>query len=75
MSWEYDATVKVIKAVRIGTGSDAKVYTTADAAAFKCAYLRNALFVKGKTIFPLLTLTVCDKKDCTRNYYLCLNGF
>jgi hypothetical protein len=54
MSWEYDATVKVIKAVRIGTGSDAKVYTTAEAAAVKCARLRNANYFirKGKNNLP-----------------------
>jgi len=40
MSWEFNATVQVIKAVRIG--SDRKVYTTAKAAAHECAYLRNA---------------------------------
>ena len=42
MSWEYNDTVQVIKAVRIGVGRDAKVYTTAKAAAHECAYLRNA---------------------------------
>jgi hypothetical protein len=54
MSWEYDATVKVIKAVRIGTGSDAKVYTTAEAAAVKCARLRNANYFicRGKNNLP-----------------------
>jgi hypothetical protein len=54
MSWEYDATVQVIKAVRIGTGHDAKVYTTADAAAVKCARLRNANYFirQGKNNLP-----------------------
>jgi hypothetical protein len=54
MSWEYDSTVKVIKAVRIGTGRDAKVYTTADAAAVKCARLRNAnhFIRQGKNNLP-----------------------
>ena len=54
MSWEYDSTVEVIKAVRIGTGRDAKVYTTAKAAAASCAYLRNANYFirKGKNNLP-----------------------
>jgi hypothetical protein len=54
MSWEDHVTVKVIKAVRIGTGRDAKVYTTARAAAAQCAYLRNANYFsrKGKNNLP-----------------------
>jgi len=52
MSWEYDDTVQVIKAVRIG--ADRKVYTTARAAAAECAYLRNANYFtrRGKNNLP-----------------------
>ena len=52
MSWEYDDTVQVIKAVRIG--ADRKVYTTARAAAAECAYLRNANYFirRGNTNLP-----------------------
>ena len=52
MSWEFNDTVQVIKAVRIG--SDRKVYTTARAAAHACAYLRNANYFirKGKNNLP-----------------------
>lgn len=42
MKWEYDLTVELIKAVRIGKGRDAKIYTTAEAAAHRYAYFRNA---------------------------------
>jgi hypothetical protein len=54
MSWEYDDTVQVIKAVRIGVGRDAKVYTTEKAAAAQCAYLRNAnhFIRQGKNNLP-----------------------
>jgi len=54
MNWEYNDTVQVIKAVRIGVGRDAKVYTTAKAAAAQCAYLRNANYFirKGKNNLP-----------------------
>jgi hypothetical protein len=55
MNWEFNDTVQVIKAVRIGTGRDAKVYTTAEAAAVKCAYLRNANYFirQGKNNLPV----------------------
>jgi hypothetical protein len=50
MSWEFNDTVQVIKAVRVGR----KVYTTARAAAHECAYLRNANYFirKGKNNLP-----------------------
>jgi len=40
-NWEYDDTVAVIKAIRVGKGTDSKVYTTAKAAAERASYFRN----------------------------------
>jgi len=40
-NWEYDDVVTVIKAIRVGKGTDSKVYTTAKAAAERASYLRN----------------------------------
>lgn len=54
----YNDNVEVVKAIKIGQGKDAKVFTKAKNAAHYCAYLRNSNYFirKGFNNIPLVDI-------------------